>query len=148
MAARTLGSIGTLARSTGPCLLPTLLDPNLLVRLDAVLALGKVDPFSPESVMALAAALDDSNVSVRNAALGGLKRSSRLAAPAVPRLVPMLATPDSELRIQVLGILANVGPAAGSEARAAVHQLTSDPDPTLREKAQTTLIRIDAPRRD
>ena len=146
MAARTLGLIGGIAYSTAPCLVPLTRDPNPRVRLEAVDALGKVGPFTPDAVQAFLAALDDSSAQVRGRALEGLKRASHLAAPAVPRLTHMLATPDSALRIEVLKIIGNVGPAAGTDVRAAVVALTGDPDPMVSQEARTTVTRIDAPR--
>jgi HEAT repeat protein len=83
-----LSLLGPQGRSAAPALAEALRSPHTLVRQNAALALGKVDP-GPEATPALAEALKDREWAVRRQAalaLGELGPAARAATAALEKL--------------------------------------------------------------
>ncbi len=143
-AMRALAGAGT--ADDAPIVLEFIVDPNPVVRSEALgAALALLDPSHPDgrAVEPLAAALDDTSLSVQERARVALLLGRTGAARAAPLLVPLVHGGDSELRVAAIDALGSLGQGQADEA---LVQLLQSTDPTIRLHAATALSNSGGPR--
>jgi HEAT repeat protein len=115
--------------------------PEGEVRAWAALTLGNVEPLPEHAVEALAVALDDESVKVREIASWALGKIGEPASAAVPALMRALDHSDPVLRRNAAWALGNVG-AEAEAAESALEARLEDVDPDVREEAAEALDKI------
>jgi hypothetical protein len=118
-----------------------LLDREAAVRLVAASRLRQMGPGASPAAPELAAALGDSNSGVAEVVAEAL---IGIGTPAVQPLAGQLSSGNGSARKLALASLATLGPAAKTVA-AAIEKCRQDPDPQVRQLAETALNRIAAP---
>jgi HEAT repeat protein len=113
-------------------------DKEASVRLVAAARLRQLGSTAAPAAQALAAALADADVRVREAAAEAL---ILIGEPAVHPLATQLASSNVEARKFALACLAKIGPAAKS-AVPAIQECQSDTDESVRKLAEAALKRI------
>jgi HEAT repeat protein len=126
-------------RSASRVLMGVLNDKNedLRNRLQAVVNLARADPDDEEVVLALCAALKDSEPRVRLTAAASLGRMGPKNTGVVPSLMDALEDEDVDLRIEAVTALQLIGsPAAVEALRSAAR---NNNEPRVREEATRAL---------
>ena len=138
MAAQALGKLGADAKPVLPTLQKKVLDPNVDVRLAVVEALASI---GAEGRRGLAAALNDQDPKVREAAARGLASLGPNAAEAIANLVGALGDEDSAVSDAARGALVAIGePAVEGLLRELVNGTA-----TTRDHATVALAAIGEP---
>lgn len=95
LAANWVVQLGPKAQATRPALIAALKSPDLQVRQNVALALGKLGPdAAADAVPALSAALNDPEILVQQAAATALGEFGPAASSAIPALEAFSRTPD------------------------------------------------------
>lgn len=154
-AVRAIGDFGPVAKSLAPLMISQLADSKIMLRVAAAEALGKIGDDSPSVIDALVKALSDSNGTLTVRAANALSQIGAPAVPAlvkllsnenyrklvvevigemgenaesaVPALLPLLETIDTDLKREVFIALATIGPKA-SAATATMIKILENPD--------------------
>lgn len=137
-AADLLGRLGPKARDAVPALIAATQDRDAHVRSVTIAALGDCGAHSPTAATALGEQLKGGE---RLEALKALAKLGKLAAAAVPEIVPLLKDKSNEVRWNAARTLGEIGPAALLAAPALVAAL-ADPDDEVREHAAESLGQI------
>ena len=153
--ARAIGDFGPTAKNLAPLMISQLADSKIMLRVAAAEALGKIGDNSPSVIDELVKALSDFNGTVTVRAANSLSQIGAPAVPAlvkmlsnenyrklvvevigemgenaesaVPALLPLLETFDTDLKREVFIALAMIGPKASS-ATATMMQILENPD--------------------
>ncbi len=113
-------------------------------RKEAAEAVADVGPAFRDAAPELEDVLEDKNPDVRLSAAWATWRAARDVDAAVPVLVDLLEpSKPIAVRHQAMRRLKDLGPAA-KEARSALRQMRTDPDPYLRQLAAEIVRRIDS----
>lgn len=125
-------------------LLTTLNDPDPFVRKAAATSVlmfprDAVTAEQASAAPALAAALADTERSVRKVAAGSLATLGANAAEAVPALTAALKDEDDFVREQAAGTLGKIGPPAKTAVPSLIHALNNDEVSYVREHAAKAL---------
>jgi HEAT repeat protein len=136
-AMRALAGAGTAAEA--PVVLEFVIDPNPVVRDEALrAAMALLDPTHPDgrAVEPLAAALDDTRLSVQERSRVALLLGRTGAARAAPLLAPWVHAGNPELRLAAIDALGALGPAQADDTL--LQELRSE-DPKMRLHAAIAL---------
>ncbi len=163
-AAESLGKIGWPAKSAAPELIRALTDPDAVVRAQAAYSLGyiqsrrdrrisaildrslagrslAVTPITGDAIPALAAALEDPSVDVREKAAQALGLFGEAGLDVVPELIRALNGRDGRVRVDAASALGRIGPRA-EKAIPALEQALKDDDADVRQEAKKALTRV------
>ncbi len=140
-AAKTLGQLRGVAKSSAASLLPLLADEEENVRCEAAEALSQVGADAEMVVPALTPLLDDPSPAVKAAAATALGVLGAAAAPAVPALVPLLQDRDESVRQAASIAIGKAGTLAVEAAASLVAGLAS-PDTLVRARAAEAIGNI------
>jgi HEAT repeat protein len=132
-----LGKNGLAARSSLPALKSDLEDPEKGVRLQAALAIHKIDPQDRSIMPVLTSAMREGDGKTL-LEVGGMGADG---AWAVPTLIGLLSHESAQVRVLAANDLGRIGPAAGS-AKAALQASIGDPNAAVKRAAQTALSQI------
>lgn len=111
-------------------------EPEKLARAQAVIALGRIAPHHP----AVLRSLEDSTAMVRHQALDALLGWGPVRSQDLPLVRRMLEDNDSALRLKATEALGDAG--KDPETAAALTRRLEDPEPFVREAAQTALGKL------
>ncbi len=141
-AAKTLGKFGVSAKAAVPALVQRLKDENRYVRVDAAIALWRIQKHE-SAIPALIAEVDNEAYGIRHRAISGLGdvAHSDNSATVIPVLTKALQDQHHGIRARACYSLAEFGKAA----KTAVSDLTdarSDPNQAVRKAAIYTLDKI------
>ena len=120
-------------------LLPYANDPNPETRRRVIEALGKIQPHSPDAVVALVAALDDSDVSVRRFAAFAMSDISDYPQSPVPKLKKIALDDAVPVRHAAVTALGNFGTEG---VPVLIEALQSDKNKSVRIGAVRSLLRL------
>jgi HEAT repeat protein len=119
------------------------LDPNRIIRAQAVVALVYIDPAAEEVLPSLTYATRDKEPDVRKKAMEALSRVGPRANLAVDELIRLLKDPEPELRCAAARALGSIGPGA-EKARPFLAVIGDvDEDESVRAMARDAIRWID-----
>ncbi|MGE3807476.1 MAG: HEAT repeat domain-containing protein, partial [Gemmataceae bacterium] len=107
--AETMIGISPLSDDALGVLLKGIEDPDVYVRVQSAIALGKSDTHAPKAVPVLAAALKDDSDVVRLLAINALGAMGPVAQPAIPALQGVLNDSDPDIRDAASTALKSIG---------------------------------------
>jgi HEAT repeat protein len=142
-----LAAIGPESTGAVPKIILELNDANYPVRYSAIFALGKIGRTARQAIPILEKNLQDSDDFLQTASAWALlkidSQGERRAAQCLKPLMNGLSIPDPRVRIQVIGGLALMGPAAKPAVKS-LQQMSNDPDEAVRKAVAEALARIGA----
>ncbi|MCI0637689.1 MAG: HEAT repeat domain-containing protein [Gemmataceae bacterium] len=139
-AAKSIGRLGTAARSAVPTLLEMARRGADDLRLAALASLVAVGP-EARDVPALAKLLRDATDDERRLLLEAIGRMGADGQKAVPEVAALLKTGDRNARLQALRALEALGPSA-KNAATALHDALRDPDQDIGLQASRALVKL------
>ncbi|MCI0376963.1 MAG: HEAT repeat domain-containing protein [Gemmataceae bacterium] len=139
-AAKSIGRLGTTARSAVPTLLEMARRGADDLRLAALASLVAVGP-EARDVPALAKLLRDATDDERRLLLEAIGRMGADGQKAVPEVAALLKTGDRNARLQALRALEALGPSA-KNAATAIHDALKDADQDIGLQASRALVRL------
>jgi hypothetical protein len=141
-AAQTLGNFGLTAKAAIPALVQRLKDENRCVRVDAAIALWRIQKHE-SAIPALIAEVDNETYGIRHRVVSGLGdvAHSDNSATVVPVLTKSLQDQHHGVRVRACYSLAEFGKAAKT-AVSALTEARSDPDEDVRKAAAYALEKI------
>jgi HEAT repeat protein len=137
-----LSRIGKPAAAGLPALKSSLHDSDPHLKVQAALAILKIESNNRDAESVLIAAMRDGNGRVM-LAVGMLGKDG---AWAVPELIEMLSHQKPQIRALAAQTLGRIGPAAAT-AKAALERTAQDSNPAVRQAATEALERVQATRR-
>jgi HEAT repeat protein len=132
---RAIEAIGPEAVEATPFLLAALGDPRAALAAELIRTLARLGKGAAPEV---ARALADQNPHLRRRAAEVLALMESDAATALPILTEAARHGDAEVRLQAIGVLAQLG----DDALPALRQAARDPDPRVQEKAQEAVRKM------
>jgi HEAT repeat protein len=146
MAARVLGKLSpTKAEVVVPALVAQLCDPDLDLRVAAVLAIGHFGPAAKSAAPALSKAVGRGDSEFRIAAMRAVEGVGYGAAEALPAIARQLTATDPRVRAEAARVLGRFGRAAARFV-GALRPLTTDRDDNVRKAASEAILNIEGGR--
>jgi HEAT repeat protein len=144
-AASILGKLEDLAKPVLSNILAACKDPDASVRAAIVETVGRIGPDASDAVPELIAMLKDKDFAVRVNTVATLGKMAEIAPQSVPELLALLSTEtDTELRKEIVRVLALFGPASKAAVPALVKVLREDKSEEIRQQAVRSLGKIGA----